>query len=308
MDHKNRTGDNNAESLSLGGEEFIETTKPILSLISSPSDISSTKAPLHFPQPEKNFLQGSQPVTPKTGQQIRLRGGKSPWEGYVELYVLHKNGEGSWSLICDEEGKWNLKEANVVCRQLGYHRSAQSRLYINMSDIFFMLAVIYCLVSMGNSVLDTPLLPIATCIDSSYVQSISLLTNHPQGASIAWQGIQMEKDVLQDVHVGSVQCMGSEDSMLHCIKEHNFTTQCNLKKRAVGVRCQTEYRSLCGISEVPFAGQCYFLVKGDESKPFLSRDFAAEECRKRGAVLLSINSQVSQSSGFFLSLSSGKQF
>uniref|UniRef100_A0A673CAM3 Lysyl oxidase homolog n=1 Tax=Sphaeramia orbicularis TaxID=375764 RepID=A0A673CAM3_9TELE len=57
--------------------------------------------------------------TPYLGLEstIRLTGGRTRYEGRVEILGSDSNGTQSWGLICGEN--WTTKEAMVACRQLG---------------------------------------------------------------------------------------------------------------------------------------------------------------------------------------------
>ncbi|XP_034015915.1 lysyl oxidase homolog 3B isoform X2 [Thalassophryne amazonica] len=48
---------------------------------------------------------------------IRVTGGRTRYEGRVEVLSSDSNRTQSWGLICGEE--WSMKEATVACRQLG---------------------------------------------------------------------------------------------------------------------------------------------------------------------------------------------
>lgn len=49
--------------------------------------------------------------------QIRLSGGRTRYEGRVEVLSSQPNGTQRWGLICGET--WTTREAMVACRQLG---------------------------------------------------------------------------------------------------------------------------------------------------------------------------------------------
>ncbi|XP_011630840.1 uncharacterized protein LOC105422952 isoform X2 [Pogonomyrmex barbatus] len=60
-------------------------------------------------------------LTPISGQTVRLRNGSGPNNGYVEVQGILPG----WGIVCDSRNSWTLKEAHILCRQLGYIRGAE---------------------------------------------------------------------------------------------------------------------------------------------------------------------------------------
>lgn len=55
---------------------------------------------------------------PLSKQVVRLRNGVKSSDGYLEIQL---DPEG-WGIVCDKPNKWSIREANIVCKQLGYER------------------------------------------------------------------------------------------------------------------------------------------------------------------------------------------
>ncbi|XP_072169471.1 scavenger receptor cysteine-rich domain-containing protein DMBT1-like [Diadema setosum] len=74
-----------------------------------------------------------------TQLDVRLRGGINEWEGRVEIFL-----NGYWGTVCDDS--WDLNDADVVCRQLGYSGATQahSSAYFGEATGFIWLDNVAC--------------------------------------------------------------------------------------------------------------------------------------------------------------------
>ena len=86
---------------------------------------------LRFSAQEKRQGVSKQPIvfpSPQSGQRVRLRGGKQPYSGYLEL--LHS---GEWGFVCDDD--WNQEDADIVCKELGFLRGVASTTQVGITTI-----------------------------------------------------------------------------------------------------------------------------------------------------------------------------
>ena len=64
----------------------------------------------------KYFVLDAAEISKEEEGSIRLLGGSGSHEGQVEMYLL-----GQWTTVCNRYVyTWNMSDAAVVCRQLGY--------------------------------------------------------------------------------------------------------------------------------------------------------------------------------------------
>ena len=83
-------------------------------------------------------------TTPQPGVegQVRVTGGRGPFEGNIEIFH-----DGRWGYICDDE--WDMAEAEIACRQLGY-QTAQKPTHDGFfghpeGEVSFWMDNMYCL-------------------------------------------------------------------------------------------------------------------------------------------------------------------
>ncbi|KAH8380510.1 hypothetical protein KR009_011156, partial [Drosophila setifemur] len=68
---------------------------------------------------QRNCANGKDEMNcPPPDYEVRLTGGESPHMGRIEV-----KANGQWCYVCDD--KFGLKDADVVCRELGFHMGAQ---------------------------------------------------------------------------------------------------------------------------------------------------------------------------------------
>ena len=84
---------------------------PVLLLLGTVAAVTAVQAQTPVVVPDQIPVDGD----------LRLVDGTVPSEGRVELYHVDSHGEGRWGTVCDDY--WLSRNANVVCRQLGYERA-----------------------------------------------------------------------------------------------------------------------------------------------------------------------------------------
>ncbi|XP_029676576.1 uncharacterized protein LOC115243589, partial [Formica exsecta] len=100
-----------------------KTDVELFNIEAAPFKEEEAPFPVYYVQPVQPLTHSKKSVrpTPISGQVIRLRGGSGPNDGYVEV----QGTLPGWGIVCDSRNSWTLKEAHILCRQLGYIRGAE---------------------------------------------------------------------------------------------------------------------------------------------------------------------------------------
>ena len=109
---------------------------------SNSSDNAINEDTLWFSAQEKRQGSSNQPIvfpSPQSGQRVRLRGGKQPYSGYLEL--LHS---GEWGFVCDDD--WNPEEADIVCKELGFLRGVASTTQVGITTSSSNVIIAWCII------------------------------------------------------------------------------------------------------------------------------------------------------------------
>ncbi|XP_018303194.1 uncharacterized protein [Mycetomoellerius zeteki] len=99
------------------------TNIELFNIETAPFQEEEPSFPVYYVQPVHPLTHSKKSVrlTPISGQVIRLRGGSGPSNGYVEVQGVLPG----WGIVCDSRNSWTLKEAHILCKQLGYSKGAE---------------------------------------------------------------------------------------------------------------------------------------------------------------------------------------
>ncbi|KAM9787686.1 lysyl oxidase homolog 3B isoform 3-T3 [Syngnathus typhle] len=160
---------------------------------------------------------------------IRLGGGRTRYEGRVEVLGTNANGTEGWGLICGET--WTTKEAIVACRQLGLgyaNQANQIRLVGGRSTYEGRVELRVgsrwgTVCSAGWSTREA----MVACRQLGLGYSMHAITE-----TWYWDSSNVTEMILS-----GVKCTGDEMSLMHCQRHKTLNCQKAAAKFAAGVIC-----------------------------------------------------------------------
>uniref|UniRef100_A0AAQ4RUV3 Lysyl oxidase homolog n=1 Tax=Gasterosteus aculeatus aculeatus TaxID=481459 RepID=A0AAQ4RUV3_GASAC len=201
---------------------------------------------------------------------IRLTGGRTRYEGRVELLRSDANGTQSWGLICGET--WSTKEAMVVCRQLGLGYANQGvQIRIAGGRTTYEGRVEVQVGSKWGTVCSTGW---STKEAMVVCRQLGLgYSMHPVTETWYWDSSNVTEMILS-----GVKCTGREMSLSQCQHHKALSCQKAAVKFAAGVICSDTTSDL--VLDAPLVQQTVYI----EDRPLHMLYCAAEEdCLSKSA-------------------------
>ncbi|KAI5108153.1 lysyl oxidase-like 3B isoform X2 [Silurus meridionalis] len=201
---------------------------------------------------------------------VRITGGRTRYEGRVEVLRTSTNGSQHWGLICGEG--WGTKEAMVVCRQLGLgysNHGMQVRLVGGRSEYEGRVEV--WVGQRWGSVCSegwTTKEAMVACKQLGLGFSMHAITE-----TWYWDGSNVTNMVMS-----GVKCTGEELDLSQCQKHKTVTCQKTATRFAAGVICSETASDL--VLNAPLVQQTAYI----EDRPLHMLYCAAEEdCLSKSA-------------------------
>ncbi|KAM9842661.1 lysyl oxidase homolog 3B isoform 4-T4 [Aulostomus maculatus] len=201
---------------------------------------------------------------------IRITGGRTRYEGRVEILSTDSNGTQSWGLICGET--WTTKEAIVACRQLGLgyaNQGLQIRIVGGRSTYEGRVEV-----QVGSKW--------GTVCSTGWTTKEAMVVCRQLGLGYSMHAITetwyWDSGNVTEMVMSGVKCTGSEMSLSQC--QHHKTVSCQkaAAKFAAGVICSETASDL--ILNAPLVQQTVYI----EDRPLHMLYCAAEEdCLSKSA-------------------------
>uniref|UniRef100_A0A8C4NW36 Lysyl oxidase homolog n=1 Tax=Dicentrarchus labrax TaxID=13489 RepID=A0A8C4NW36_DICLA len=201
---------------------------------------------------------------------IRITGGRTRYEGRLEVLSSDSNGTQSWGLICGES--WSTKEAMVACRQLGLgyaNQGLQIRIVGGRSNYEGRVEV-----QVGSKW--------GTVCSTGWTTKEAMVVCRQLGLGYSMHAINetwyWDSSNVTEMIMSGVKCTGNEMSLSQC--QHHKTVSCqkSAAKFAAGVICSDTASDL--ILNAPLVQQTVYI----EDRPLHMLYCAAEEdCLSKSA-------------------------
>ncbi|XP_014067167.1 lysyl oxidase homolog 3B isoform X3 [Salmo salar] len=201
---------------------------------------------------------------------IRLTGGRTRYEGRVEVLSTEANGTGSWGLICG--GAWGTKEAMVACRQLGLgyaNNGLQVRIVGGRTYYEGRVEV-----QVGERW--------GTVCSAGWTTKEAMVACRQLGLGYSMHAITetwyWDSSNVTEMVMSGVKCTGSEMSLSHCHHHRTISCQKTAAKFSAGVICSETASDL--VLNAPLVQQSVYI----EDRPLHMLYCAAEEnCLSKSA-------------------------